>query len=67
MRAARNMPPPPPAARFAVVLYPGTDSQRVDTWCSTLRGALEIAADFQPEIPCDVMRVLADGSLTTEL
>lgn len=66
-RAAKPIKPPP-AAKFAVVLNPGTLFQRVDTYCSTRQGAEEWARDTrEPGLDVDVMRVLPSGELTTDL
>ncbi len=65
-RAAKPIKPPP-AAKFAVVLNPGTLFQQVDIYCSTLQSAQAWLRDaLEPGIEADVMRVLPDGSLTTE-
>lgn len=67
MPVVRARPAPPPCARFAVVIDPGTLFQRVDSYALTLRGAQEIAADIRDEdTQVDVMRVTASGELTTE-
>lgn len=61
---------PPPAARYAVVMHPGTLWQEVDNYCSTLQNAISWQREMFPDeigTPTDVMRVLPDGSLTTEL
>lgn len=61
---------PPPAARYAVVMHPGTLWQEVDTYCSTLQNAISWQREMFPHeigTPTDVMRVRPDGSLTTEL
>lgn len=59
---------PPPAARFAVVVHPGTDAQRVGSWHASMQSAIEWARDYEDEdIPADVMKVSPDGTLTTEL
>ncbi|MFG5862768.1 hypothetical protein [Metapseudomonas sp. CR1201] len=64
-RQIRNSPPP--CARFAVVLNPGTLFQRVDVYAITLQDAQLWAADTRdPGLEVDVMRVLPDGSLTTD-
>jgi hypothetical protein len=58
---------PPPCAKFAVVINPGTLFQTVDVYSSTLQSANAWAASTrEPGIEVDVMRVKADGSLTTE-
>jgi len=58
---------PPPSARFAVVIAPGTLFQAVDVYTQTLREAEEWAADLRdPDTEVDVMRIASDGSLTTE-
>jgi hypothetical protein len=63
----QRKPKPPPAAKFAVVLNPGTLFQQVDVYCSTLSNAEAWARDIrEPNIEADVMKVLSDGSLTTE-
>ena len=57
----------PPAAKFAVVLNPGTLFQVVDVYCSTLNNAQDWARDTrEPGLEVDVMKVLPDGSLTAE-
>lgn len=67
VRAAKPKKPPP-AAKFAVVLNPGTLFQAVDIYCGTLKSAEEWARGaVEPGVEVDVMRVLPDGSLTTEL
>lgn len=61
---------PPPCARYAVVVHPGTLWQEVDQYCSTLQNAIRWQMDCFPQgegVPTDVMRVLSDGTLTTEL
>jgi hypothetical protein len=59
---------PPPAAKFAVVLNPGTLLQAVDVYAATLRDAEQWAAGIrEPGVEVDVMRVLPGGQLTTEL
>ena len=61
---------PPPCARYAVVVHPGTLWQEVDQYCSTLQNAIRWQRDMFPHeigTPTDVMRVLPDGTLTTEL
>lgn len=63
----RRTPKPPPAAKFAVVINPGTLLQQVDIYCSTLRDAEDWARDTREDgIEVDVMRVLPSGTLTTE-
>ncbi|MCY1276895.1 hypothetical protein D3C76_619270 [compost metagenome] len=58
---------PPPCARFAVVLNPGTLFEMVHVYAITLQDAQLWAADTrEPDLEVDVMRVLPDGSLTTE-
>ncbi|MGF6692961.1 hypothetical protein M2318_003038 [Metapseudomonas resinovorans] len=58
---------PPPCARFAVVLNPGTLFEAVDVYASTLQDAQSWAAETrEPDLEVDVMCVLPDGSLTTE-
>lgn len=65
---AQRKPKPPPAAKFAVVLNPGTLFQEVDIYCGTLQSAQAWLRDaLEPGVEADVMRVLPDGSLTTEL
>ncbi len=51
-------------APFVVVSNPGTLFQRIEDYCSSLASALEYLSCYDE--PCDVMRVLADGTLTTE-
>lgn len=51
-------------APFAVVSNPGTLFERIEDYCSTLKGAIECKACYDD--PCDVMRVLPSGRLTTE-
>ena len=64
----QRKPKPPPAAKFAVVLNPGTLFQQIDTYCGTLQSAQAWLRDaLEPGVEADVMRVLPDGSLTTEL
>ena len=64
----QRKPKPPPAAKFAVVLNPGTLFQEVDIYCGTLQSAQAWLRDaMEPGVEADVMRVLPDGSLTTEL
>lgn len=59
---------PPPAAKYAVVLNPGTLFQRVDVYCSTRQNAEDWARDTrEPGLDVDVMRVLPSGELTTDL
>lgn len=59
---------PPPAAKFAVVLNPGTLFQQVDIYCSTLQSAQAWLRDaLEPGTEADVMRVLPNGTLTTDL
>ena len=66
-RAAKPIKPAP-AAKYAVVLNPGTLFQRVDTYCSTRQSAEEWARDTrEPGLDVDVMRVLPSGDLTTDL
>jgi hypothetical protein len=65
--AYRKLPAPPPAAKFAVVIHPGTLFQTVDVYATNLKNAQEWAASTrEPGIEVDVMRVRPDGSLTTE-
>jgi hypothetical protein len=52
-------------ARFAVVSNPGTLFQRIEDYCSTFAGAIEAKGCYDD--PCDVMRILPSGELTTEL
>lgn len=52
-------------ARFAVVSNPGTLYQRIEDYCSTLRDALECKSCYDD--PCDVMRILPSGELTTDI
>lgn len=69
MRAHKNprRQSPPPCARFAVVLHPGTLFETVDVYAITLKEALAWAADTrEPGVEVDVMRVTSNGSLTTE-
>ncbi len=66
---AQRKPKPPPSAKFAVVINPGTLFQQVDVYCSTLQNAEAWARDTREpglEADVDVMKVLPDGSLTTE-
>jgi hypothetical protein len=53
---------------YAVVIHPGTDSQKVHAYSSDFRKALkqaeELRADFGFEV--DVMFTTASGELTTE-
>ena len=64
----QRKPKPPTAAKFAVVLNPGTLFQQIDTYCGTLQSAQAWLRDaLEPGVEADVMRVLPDGSLTTEL
>lgn len=59
---------PPPCARFAVVMNPGTLFQAVDVYAVTLRDAEQWAAGIrEPGVEVDVMRVLPGGQLTAEL
>jgi hypothetical protein len=51
-------------AQFVVVSNPGTLFERIEDYCSTLKGALECKSCYDE--PCDVMRVLPSGELTTE-
>lgn len=68
LERAANPIKPPPAAKYAVVLNPGTLFQRVDTYCSTRQSAEEWARDTrEPGLDVDVMRVLPSGELTTDL
>lgn len=63
----KRKPKPPPSAKFAVVLNPGTLFQQVDVYCSTLNNAEAWARDIrEPDLEVDVMKVQPDGSLTTE-
>lgn len=58
---------PPPSAKFAVVINPGTLFQQVDVYCSTLQNAEAWARDTrEPGLEVDVMRVKPNGTLTTE-
>lgn len=58
---------PPPAAKFAVVLNPGTLFQQVDVYCSTLQNAESWARETrEPGLEVDVMKVMPNGTLTTE-
>ena len=58
---------PPPAAKYAVVISPGTLFQTVDVYSATLQSAQQWAASTrEPGLEVDVMRVRPDGSLTTE-
>lgn len=69
MPAVRNnrKPKPPPAAKFAVVLNPGTLFEQVDVYCGTLQSAEAWARDTrEPGLEVDVMKVMPNGSLTTE-
>lgn len=59
---------PPPSAKFAVVLNPGTLFQSVDVYAGTLQSALDWACSMrEPGVEVDVMRVMHDGTLTTDL
>ena len=64
---------PPPAAKFAVVLHPGTLFEQVDQYCSTLRGAQDLAHELRlddPDTAVDVMRVIRPNgraALTTDI
>ena len=46
----QRKPNPPPTAKFAVVLNPGTLFQQVDIYCSTLRDAEDWARDTSSNI-----------------
>lgn len=51
-------------------MHPGTLWQEVDQYCTTLQTAISWQRDMFPHelgTPTDVMRVLPDGSLTTEI
>ena len=66
MKSTRK-PKPPPCARFAVVLNPGTLFQSVDVYALTLQDAQRWAAGVrEPGFEADVMRVLPNGNLTTD-
>lgn len=52
-------------ARFAVVSNPGTMFERVEDYCMSMKAAIECKECYDD--PCDVMRVLPSGELTTEL
>lgn len=57
----------PSCARFAVVTDPGTLMARVDVYASTMKEALEWAADLRCDgIEADAMRISPSGELTTE-
>lgn len=49
-------------APFVVVSNPGTLFQRIEDYCSTMKGAFECKTCYDD--PCDVMRVLPSGRLT---
>ncbi|WP_161872663.1 hypothetical protein [Pseudomonas sp. SG-MS2] len=67
MRTTQRAKNPPPCARYAVVLNPGTLFQRVDVYALTLLDAERWAAETrEPGLEVDVMRVLPHGQLTTE-
>ena len=51
-------------APFVVVSTPGTSFERIEDYCSTLKGALECKSCYDE--PCDIMRVLPSGALTSE-
>lgn len=51
-------------APFVVVSNPGTLFERIEDYCSTFQGALTLKSDYDE--PCDVMKVLPSGRLTTE-
>lgn len=58
----------PPAAKFAVVINPGTLFEAVDQFASTMLGAFELANDLRADgMSVDVMRITPAGELTTEL
>ncbi len=58
---------PPPCAKFAVVINPGTLFQQVDQYCSTRQNAEAWARDTrEPGLEVDVMKVMPNGTLTTE-
>jgi hypothetical protein len=60
-------PAPPPSARYAVVSAPGTLFEKVESYHSTYKIALEWAADYREDgLEVDVMAVLPSGNLTTE-
>ena len=60
-------PKPPPSAKFAVVLNPGTLFEQVDIYCGTLQNAEAWAREpREPGVEVDVMKVMPNGSLTTE-
>jgi hypothetical protein len=73
MQSKRSISPrsrrvsPPPSAKFAVVLNPGTLFQQVDVYCSTLQNAESWARETrEPGLEVDVMKVMPNGTLTTE-
>lgn len=51
-------------ARFVVVSNPGTLFERIEDYCATLTQALEAKGCYDDDV--DVMKVLPDGTLTTE-
>ena len=51
-------------APFVVVSNPGTMFARIEEYCPTLKAALECKDSYDD--PCDVMRQLPSGVLTTE-
>lgn len=51
-------------AKFVVVSNPGTMFEKIEDYCSTLKWANECKSCYDD--PCDVMRVLPSGQLTTE-
>lgn len=50
---------PPPGARFAVVIHPGTIFEEIDSYTGSLNEAQVIAADLrEPGIEVDAMKVV---------
>lgn len=69
MPKTKHKPPkrPPTAAKFAVVINPGTLFQQVDVYCGSLQSAQSWARETrEPGLEVDVMKVMPNGSLTTE-
>lgn len=56
---------PSQGVNFAVVSNPGTMFERIEDYCQTLKQAIECKTCYDD--PTDVMRVLANGELTTEV
>lgn len=52
-------------APFVVVSNAGTHIERIEDYCATLKSARECVSCYDD--PCEVMRVLPSGRLTTEI